>query len=642
MTRASTVEKRGVSIRARVLMVLAAVAIISMGAMGALSYNLGVTTLERQAFDQLTSIRELKGNQIEDYLQFIVDQMVTLSEDPTVASALREFSAAAEELTLDLSRSGWNRSQGEQELRLYYQDEFLPHLNANLLEPRSLSEFWPEDETGRALQGLYVSSNPYEVGSKQLQDRAPEAAGYNQAHGRYHPIFRSYLERFGYYDIFLVDRESGRIVYSVFKEVDFGTSLLNGPYRDANIADAFRAAVDSGAKDFIRVEDFQPYSPSYSARASFVSSPVFDGDEPVGVLIFQLPIGRINDIMTSGGAWSSMGLGETGETYLLGGDHRLRTESRFLLEDPEGYTAMIREAGVPDPTIQAIESLGSAIGLQEVRTEGTELALRGESGTASFEDYRGVPVFSSFRPLNLPGLDWVLMSEIDAEEALQAVARLRVRMMIWLAVLIPLLGVLAFWFARSLTRPIKVLSASAAELAQGHLDIEVDVHRGDEIGELASSFDQMRRSIQELVDRQARAIDALSTPVIPLRDDAGMVPLVGEMDADRMASTRERLLARIHEWGAKVAILDLTGVPDISPEVAEGLQGTVRAAQLLGCRVILTGMQAAAAGGLVDAGLELENVHAEGTLQAGFELALRMLSGKHVESEGTENGGEGE
>jgi anti-anti-sigma regulatory factor/HAMP domain-containing protein len=642
MTLAPAVEKRGFSIRAKVLWVLAAVALISVGAVGALSYNLGVTTLETQAFDQLTSVRELKGHQIEDYFQFIVDQAVTLSEHPSVASALADFSEATESLSGELARSGWDRPQAEGELRLYYQDEFLPRLNTNLLEPRPLSDFWPEDETARALQSLYLSSNPYEVGSKHLQDQALESADYNEVHARYHPIFRSYLERFGYYDIFLVDLESGRIVYSVFKEVDFGTSLLIGPYRDSNIADVFRAASESGARDFTTLEDFQPYSPSYSARASFVASPVFDGDEPVGVLIFQLPLGRINDVMTSHRNWSSVGLGQTGETYLVGADHRLRTEPRFLLEDPDRYLAAIRGAGALEATANAIASLGSAIGLQEVRTVGTELALSGEYGTAVFEDYRGVEVFSSFRPLELPGLDWVIMSEIDAAEALAAVAELRGRMLIWIAVLIPLLGLIAFWFAGSLARPIRVLSASAAELAQGHLDIEVDVHRGDEIGELAGSFDQMRRSIQELVDRQNRAIEALSTPIIPLRNDAIMVPLVGELDRGRIANTRARLLKGIHDRGAKVAILDLTGVPSIQSEIAEGLQGTIKAAQLLGCRVIVTGMQAAAAGSLVDAGLDLEGVPTEGTMQAGFQLAMGMLSGKYADSEFDPNEGDGE
>jgi anti-anti-sigma regulatory factor/HAMP domain-containing protein len=635
------VEKRRISIRARVLAVLATVAFISMGAMGVLSYTLGVTTLETQAFDQLTSVRELKGRQIEDYFQFIVDQVVTLSEDPTVASALTDFAEAAENLPGELAGSGWNRPQAEEDLRLYYQDEFLPRLTANVLEPRPLSEFWPEDETARALQALYLSSSPYEVGSKHLQDRGEEPAAYNEIHARYHPIFRSYLERFGYYDIFLVDLSSGRIVYSVFKEVDFGTSLLDGPYRNSNIADVFRTASASGARDFTTVEDFKPYHPSYSARAAFVGSPVFEGEDPVGVLIFQLPLGRINDIMTSHGDWTAMGLGESGETYLVGADHRLRTESRFLLEDQTGFSETIREHGTPQATVQAIGALGSAIGLQEVRTVGTELALRGESGTAVFEDYRGVEVFSSFRPLELPDLEWVLMSEIDASEALEAIGTLRIRMLAWLAVLVPLLGFVAFWFAGSLTRPIRVLSSSAAELAQGHLDIEVDVNRGDEIGELAGSFDRMRRSIQELVAHQNRAIEALSAPVIPLRQDAIMVPLVGEMDRDRIANVRERVLNGIHDRGARVAILDLTGVPSIQSEIAEGLQGTIKAAQLLGCRVIVTGMQAATAGSLVDAGLDLEGVPTEGTMQAGFQLAMEMLSGKYIDPELDPNEGEG-
>lgn len=611
------------SIRARVLLVLAAVVVASVGTVAALAYGLSRSALEQQALDQLTAVRELKGRQIESYFRLIRDQVVTLSESPTVISALREFAEASRSLEADLGRSGWNRAEAEERLRFYYQDEFLPRLTANVGESRPLSTYWPEDGAARALQDLYISANPYAVGSKQLMDDAGAAVAYNRVHTEHHPTLRSYLERFGYYDIFLVDAATGRIVYSVFKEVDFGTSLRNGPYRDTNIAAAFRAAAESNAPTFTLLEDFEPYAPSYSARAAFIASPVLDGDEALGVLIFQLPINRINGIMTMDGAWASMGLGSSGETYLVGADYRLRTESRFLIEDIESYLATIRGAGVEDATVRAIASLGSAIGLQPVRTEGTSAALAGETGTAAFRDYRGVTVFSSYRPLDLPDLEWVLMSEIDEAEALAAVKHLRTRILLWLLALVPLFGVLAFWFARNLTRPILGLAESARELAEGNLDVQVDVQRGDEIGRLAQSFDSMRASLRKLLERQNRAIQALSTPVIPIQDDVVVMPLVGELDGARCAQIRESLTDYLHQTGARLAILDLTGVPHMDREVADELLKAARATRLLGARAIVSGVQPAIASRLADGEVRLDGIQTARSLGDAIEMALQ-------------------
>ena len=112
------------------------------------------------------------------------------------------------------------------------------------------------------------------------------------------PRIRSYLEKFGFYDIFLIDNETGHIVYSVFKEVDFATSLLTGPYKETNFARAFKAASQANDKDFVKLVDFEPYYPSYNAPASFIASPIFNGsrkDRSAGISNADRPDQRHHD-----------------------------------------------------------------------------------------------------------------------------------------------------------------------------------------------------------------------------------------------------------------------------------------------------------------------------------------------------------
>jgi methyl-accepting chemotaxis protein len=607
------------SIRFRVTLVLAVVAVVAVGAMGAVSFQLGVSTLERQAVDHLTLVRDLKGRHVEQYFRTIRDQLVTMSADPTVVEALREFASAAAELADSPGAGFLAREEMEQALRLHYQNEFLPRLEASVRTPPVLSGYWPRDDVAVRLQHLYIADNPYAVGSKHLLETSGARTRYDAAHERYHELFRDFQERFGYYDIFLVAGTGRRVVYSVFKEADFGTSLLTGPYRESGLAQATEAALQSPVATGSRLVDFQAYPPSYGAQASFIASPVMEGDEVLGVLAFQMPVARINDTMADG----QRGFGQTGEAYLVGPDGALRTESRFLVDDLQEYLAAIRAAGVDEAVVEAIAAQQSAIGLQPARTDGVTRALNGETGVARIRDYRAVEVLSSFRPLDIEDLDWVVMSEIDVAEALAPVGALSRRLLITFAAIIPLLGALALWFAGNLVRPIEALSVRAQALAEGDLGQPVAIDRGDEIGDLARSFESMRVSLRDLVLRQNRSIEALSAPLIPIQDDVVVLPLVGDLDSDRCRRIADSLTGQLDQVQAHCAVLDVTGVPHVDAAAGEELARIARSARLMGARVIISGLGPESAAELADHPDIMAGVEIARTLRDAIKIATR-------------------
>jgi methyl-accepting chemotaxis protein len=604
------------SISSRTLALLVTVGVTASAVTAWTSWQIARNSLLERAFDALVTVREVKSEQIQDYFATIADQALSLSESEMVVNALRGFSRACATLTTELP------AQQETELRLFYEREVLPRLQSKATGPTTLDGLVPDDRLARLLQHRFLAASPFGMGAKHQLDDPSDGTEYGSVHRRYHPLFRRFIERFGYYDLFLVEATSGRIVYSVYKEIDFATSLDRGPYRETNLAEAVRAARDSDARDFLRLVDYESYLPSYGARASFIASPIFDGDELIGVLAFQMPLDRIDGIMTNKREWSDVGLGESGECYLVGEDYTLRSESRFLIEDREGYLSGIRAAGLPANTIDAISTLGSAVGLQEVRTQGVARARAGEVGSGIFTDYRGIRVLSAFKPLSISNVRWTLLSEIDEAEALAPVDRLRNSILVWVALIFAAVLGIAFAFARSLVRPIEKLSRVATEVAGGNLDAQVAIDRSDEIGALARSFDEMRRSLQKLVQQQAHAIDALSMPLIPLRDDVLVMPLVGDLDERRLDKVRDALIEGLHERGARAVIIDLTGLPSLGESVAKGLVRAAQAARLVGAEVVVTGMQADTAKTLSALDLRLEGLHTERSLQAGIAAIL--------------------
>ena len=477
------------------------IGIISVSIIGYFSYTEGKASLTEESFNRLTAVREMKAGQIEDYFDQIENQIVTYSKNKTVVEAMTEFKSGFKVLPQQYENYIGVVSEEEDKIKSYYENEFLTRLNANSLEKHNIEEFVVKNDAGALLQSIYIADNPNPVGEKHnLSYLEIDTLAYVRTHNEYHTLFKDYLDKFGFYDIFLIDNKTGDIVYSVFKEVDFGTSLKTGAFANSNITTVFDAAVGSNDNEFVSLVDFEPYKASYNAHAAFMSTPIFDGDECIGVLVFQMPIDRINNIMTNGEKWDEVGLGKTGETYLVSDDYTLRSQSRFFIEDRQAYFKMLVRLNVDSTTIDHIKMFESCIGLQSIKTEGTTAALKGEIDTRVFTDYRGEDVLSSFKPLNIKGLNWIILSEIDKIEAFKSVEKLRNKIWFFFPITIMIILIISFFAARTITKPIKSLTKTSRELARGNLDVEVKVNRKDEIGILALSFKSMQNSLHNLID----------------------------------------------------------------------------------------------------------------------------------------------
>ena len=466
---------------------------------GIISYRQAKTAFEKEAFNKLTAVREMKANQITNYFQEIKDQILTFSEDPTIIEAMKEFKYGFDNLDKELNFSSAKIFEEKLVLDNYVDSIIIPHINKNL--PIKITKDSVSSTSANAiiLQEQFMASNPNVVGSKHLLDSIKYKCSYNNTHKKFHPVIRNFLNHFGYYDVFLIDHKTGNVVYTVYKELDFGSSLMNGPFKNTNFADCFKKTCDIKNKEEVTLVDFSAYIPSYNAHASFIACPIFDENEIIGVLAFQMPIDRINGIMTSNHQWASVGLEKTGETYIIGNDYTLRNQSRFLIEDSTNYFKMLNEIGTSKSIIESIKNFKSTIGLQEVKTPGTEEALKGVAGAKIFNDYRGVKVLSAYKPLNIFGMHWAIMSEIDEAEAFAHVTTLRNHIIEGFLGLLIVVLIVSYFVSRQISKPLKELTIDAAEIAEGNFDVVLNTNTKDEIGILADGFRKMQVSISNLV-----------------------------------------------------------------------------------------------------------------------------------------------
>ena len=550
---------------------IAAVSIlVSSVLIGSNAISVSEIAIKSQVEQNLVAARDLKKSQIEDYFNLINNQIQLASSAPWLIDSADYLKTAFFDYPL--------QTGGKIELSAiegYYNNEFnrVYKENNNGASANINALLTSISDNALFLQQDYIALNTNPLGSKDSLIKTNNNSAYDLLHQEYHPPLRKYLQTYGFYDIFIVEPDSGHIIYSVFKELDFATSLLTGPYSKSGLAEAFNQGMRlENANDTVLI-DFSPYLPSYSAAASFIASPIMRDGERLGILIYQMPIDGINNIMTNKSSWKDTGFGESGETYLVGSDNLLRSQSRFLIEDKNGYLAAM-ESQTDKATLAKINATESAIGLQTVNNISTQQATAGKSGVSYLEDYRGEPVISAYTPIKVLGHTWALLSEIDQKEAFfqleELIDSIIFTTFITAVALIIIMAGLGALFTRILIRPIEIFSNKVTQItSQKDLSLRVPTQGNNEFSILGAALNSMLDSLTtftgnmrdsakhletnssqlnqasmnaaEQVNQQNAEVNAAATATTELSASINEVAQSAEQAASQMRTTRDQV-----------------------------------------------------------------------------------------------------
>ena len=344
----------------------------------------GINALRSTALQSAQQSVEMNGSAKADAVKSYFDEqfkwMTTMSDSPLTAQAIDAFAVSANVLaemgTVSLVPEDLHGFLADRHSRTANTDE-------NALK-RWITD---ADSVSQTLHQVYILNNPNPEGQKQAADSIAGGGRYSIAHRLYHPYYRDVQERFGFHDIFLIEPNEGRIVYSVMKEPDFGTSLTKGPYRANEFALRVSQMIQSQGETGPQFVDFSPYEPSFNAATAFALIPVGTGANFKGILAFQLRLEFVQSVVRRE-------LGKVSgkvRSYILATDNSLRTmpdvESRYKVGD---Y--------LDSPLIKAIAS--------------------GEASSYTAANEHGTEVIASVLALSLPGTSWRIVSEANLAETL--------------------------------------------------------------------------------------------------------------------------------------------------------------------------------------------------------------------------------
>jgi methyl-accepting chemotaxis protein len=487
------------------------------------------STLRHDVTNALSAQRAIKKDEIEKHFATIRDQVLTFSENRATVAAMRDMRDAFRQYRGKWSFQNDSMEEMRSSLRTFYTGDFSEEYRGHNLgrDVNALQYFRQLDDDSIVLQFAYLSNNKNPIRAKHLLDTADTETQYGTLHKHHHPSIRSYSQKFSFRDIYLVDPDSGDVVYSVSKGLEFSTSLIDGPYAQSKLGEAFRRANGLTDRNAFVLVDFEQYTPSYEAPVSFIASPIFDGNKKIGVAVFQIPADPIAAIMAQ-----REGLGETGETILVGSDYLMRSDSH---RDPEHHSLV---ASLRNPANGKID------------TEAARAAIKnGETDTIIAADYLGNETLSAYGPIDLFGMTWCVIAKMDTHEAFSAIdlsdraAADASQSMIWwnvglaaaVAVVLAIIAVLTgsriagpiSQAARTLTTASSQIRSAASKLSSGATESKnqtatvssaaeemmINMKRmasstdtmSDGMNSVAASVEEMTASISEIADNAERS-----------------------------------------------------------------------------------------------------------------------------------------
>ncbi|MDT0580998.1 MULTISPECIES: methyl-accepting chemotaxis protein [Alteromonadaceae] len=460
------------------------------------------SALTKAAKQKLTAEAVSTAQAINTYFSQMHSQLKVVSQDQQTIDAAKTFLASFPGY---LSERGSISSAEKRALVDYYENDFSSvYQNRNGKPYQNTSKLINSlDDTAVAFQHDFIAASSFDLGNKDGLSRPNNNSAYARAHESFHTGFRRFLQEFGYYDIFIVSAESGDVVYSVYKELDFATNLKTGAYAKTGLGVAYEKALSATSEGQVFYSEISPYSPSYDAMAGFISAPVYNNNKIIAVMIYQLPLDRINNVLTREKQWVEQGYGLSGETYLSTSNNLLLTESRFFLEDEKTYLTAI-QGNFPNAAA-AIKLSGTSVGNQPVDTKSSRAALNGNSGFNTIKDYRGVDVFSSYLPIKFGDQTIALMAEIDVDEALQSASEIRSTLLqfiiIIMFIVIIISSLVGYILTKKTTQPLENVGLICEDLTSGDGDLTIRLEKCgiSEIDNLLMAFNVFIGQVHDII-----------------------------------------------------------------------------------------------------------------------------------------------
>ena len=489
---------RNVSVASRLALVVVLVALVSVVVTSVVGLERGRSLANTEIDAQLTAVGAARSDQVERYIAGLKRAVAGQALTPRPAAAIEQFSERF--LQLDAEPVS---SRDEALVEGYYRNVVAPELSEARGRPVNPSGLLPISNAGVTLQAQYVVPAEDDGAGRTGDDE------WSALHDPLDDALNEFALQLGFDDFYLIEPNAQVVVYSTGKNIDFATSLRAGPHSGSPLASLTYELADEPSPGDVAIRDFAPYAPAGDRPSAFVGAPVFDGGELAGFVVGRFSPEEITAVMTNDEQWGE--LGDTGETYVVASDTRMRSDSRVFLEDPTAFFDDVETAGTADPDeIRSMQLFDTNVLFQPIDYRQVEAAFDGQSGVEEVTNYLGRSVTSTTRVLDIEGLDWVVFAEADVAEVEAPIDDFTRNLLIAIAVFIVIVTFIAVRWADRLLEPLRIISTRLRAIRDGDFDearTELPDSSASEFVELGDDIDTMLATLRRRTTTARRRAD---------------------------------------------------------------------------------------------------------------------------------------
>lgn len=480
--------------------------------------------LETTAKEKLQALVDAKRAQLDDYFETVRNEALTVARVRLLPMSIVTMVPSFEAHRSERNVSEVELRKQREELRAWYAENFRPEFLAqNEGKEPDLDAYVDglSEDTVSIQHRFFVQMDVPEPEEPPLppafdpSQHAPRRHGklpppmpapvdFAQSFGQLDMLLGQVTERLGYYDLLLADGDSGVIIYSARRGVDFGANLKIGQLATSALGKCFRAVMESESPETVVFTDFSPYFPAYGQASSFLGVPVYLDEKRLGAAIFRLNLRQLNRIMSV-----QAGLGEKGAMLLTGPDRLLRSD---LPADSSGRWNVRSSFLRPDNSRVVLQAGGRDL-LDMVFGEQ-------KAGTEVVQDFRErESVLAAYTPVDIMGATWALVAMVRTDEAFGSIGDMRRAADRYIARIVTfsnffangaivILCSVAFLFARRIARPLRNTVDILKDMAAGEGDRtrRLTVIGRDEVAELALAFNEFMDKLEGIYVRLQREV----------------------------------------------------------------------------------------------------------------------------------------
>lgn len=526
--------------RSRLLLFTIVLVLGAMAAAGMIGYRMGGSSLETSFSERLAQARQTKAAALQSEFENIGKSLLITAELSRTRDSLRDFLRTESETFRWLTKNSNQEEWRDQLIRAYSPSE-----DSDLAKAIHHLHKFP-----LFLQAQFIKQSLLEDIPTKSVVSVPTRSGLSffRLHESVHPFFLDYADRFGINDILLVDN-TGTIVYTLQKGLNFGTNLNSGIFASSSLGDAYRWSLNATPRSF-KFFDFTPATFADQPPPAYFVSPVFDKSQYLGAVIFQISLDRIDQILSDSHQWKKSGLKETGEVLAVGPEGLFRNNSRFFFENPVGFLNKFKKAGGSEQVAKSIEDAKTTALKLGLPIEKVRHYFRTDETVESDKDYLGQESLASAGKVHLPGGgDWVLIAKIDRDEAVAPLSQYLVLFGLGTFVLLATFIIIFLILSRRLTTPLRSLEVAMSRLMHHDWKQRLHYDQKDEYAKVFENYNQLAENLEQTTE----AKEALEAILDTLGELLLTVELITEED-------RHQFIVRT----ANATAGALTGVPKLS------------------------------------------------------------------------------